>query len=101
MLYLIVANGLLEEPEIRESLEYVQLKEKLKKLQEASLKISTVKSWFIGQTDKSETVIAMVMIRVLLKDSAWFVFRKKLFSADIRHRQFFDEWRIILLQLQL
>jgi len=44
MLYLIVANGLLEEPEIRESLEYVQLKEKLKKLQEASLKISTVKS---------------------------------------------------------
>ena len=70
MLYLIVANGLSEEPEIREWLEYAQLKEKLKKLQEASLKISIVKSWFIGQTDKSETVIAMVMTRILLKDNA-------------------------------
>jgi hypothetical protein len=43
MLYLIVANGLLEELEIQECPECVQLKEKLKKLQEASLKISTVK----------------------------------------------------------
>ena len=71
MLYLIVANGLLDEPEIQEWLEYVQLKEKLKKLQEASLKISIVKSWFIGQTDRLGTVIAMAMTRILQRDNTF------------------------------